>query len=41
MPSGLRREGERELYISQGIGSAGATYRIGTRSEIVVYDLWW
>ena len=41
MASGLRREGERELYISQGIGSAGATYRIGTRSEIVVYDLWW
>lgn len=41
MSSGLRRQGQRELYISQGIGSAGATYRIGTRSEILVYELWW
>ena len=32
---------EREVYISSGIGSAGATYRVGTRSEIRVYDLYW
>ena len=41
MVSGTRPVGERELCISSGIGSAGATYRVGTRSEIRVYDLYW
>ena len=41
MVSGTRPVGEREVCISSGIGSAGATYRVGTRSEIHVYDLYW
>lgn len=41
MVSGTRPVGEREVCISSGIGSAGATYRVGTRSEIRVYDLYW
>lgn len=41
MVSGTRPVGEREVCISSGIGSAGATYRVGTRSEIRVYDLCW
>ena len=41
MVSGTRLVGEREVCISSGIGSAGATYRVGTRSEIRVYDLYW
>lgn len=28
-----------DVYVSSGAGSAGAPYRIGTRSEIVVYDI--
>ena len=39
--SGTRPVGEREVCISSGIGSAGATYRVGTRSEVRVYDLYW
>lgn len=41
MVSGTRPVGEREVCISSGIGSAGATYRVGTCSEIRVYDLYW
>ena len=41
MVSGTRPVVEREVCISSGIGSAGATYRVGTRSEIRVYDLYW
>ena len=41
MVSGTRPVGEREVCISSGIGSAGAAYRVGTRSEIRVYDLYW
>ncbi len=41
MVSGTRYVGEREVCISSGVGSAGATYRVGTRSEIRVYDLYW
>ena len=41
MVSGMRPVGEREVCISSGVGSAGATYRVGTRSEIRVYDLYW
>ena len=41
MVSGTRPVGGREVCISSGIGSAGATYRVGTRSEIRVYDLYW
>ena len=41
MVSGTRPVGECEVCISSGIGSAGATYRVGTRSEIRVYDLYW
>ena len=41
MVSGTRSVGEREVCISSGVGSAGATYRVGTRSEIRVYDLYW
>ena len=40
MVSGTRPVGEHEVCISSGIGSAGATYRVGTRSEIRVYDLY-
>ena len=41
MVSGTRPVGEREVCISSGIGSAVATSRVGTRSEIRVYDLYW
>ena len=41
LASGTRPVGEREVCISSGVGSAGATYRVGTRSEIRVYDLYW
>lgn len=41
LSSGTRRVGDKEICVSSGIGSAGATYRIGTRSEIRVYDLYW
>ena len=41
MVSGTHPVGSREICISSGIGSAGATYRIGTRSELCVYDLYW
>lgn len=41
MASGVRRVGDKELCISEGLGSAGGTYRIGTRSEVRVYDLYW
>ncbi len=37
--SGVMRLGDTELYVSSGAGAAGAPYRIGTRSEIVVYDI--
>lgn len=37
--SGRHLRGNTELYVSSGVGSAGAPYRIGTRSEIVVYDI--
>ena len=41
MVSGTHPVGSREICISSGIGSAGATYRIGTHSELCVYDLYW
>lgn len=37
--SGLYHRGATEVYVSSGIGSAGAPYRVGTRSEIVVYNI--
>lgn len=37
--SGSAMRGHTELYVSSGVGSAGAPYRIGSRSEIVVYDI--
>lgn len=37
--SGSKQVGATEVYVSSGAGSAGAPYRIGTRSEIVVYDI--
>lgn len=37
--SGVKYVGDTEVYVSSGAGSAGAPYRIGTRSEIVVYDI--
>lgn len=39
--SGIRQEGQQQACVTAGIGSAGATYRFGTRSEIQVYDLYW
>lgn len=39
--SGVRQEGQQQACVTAGIGSAGATYRFGTRSEIQVYDLYW
>lgn len=39
--SGTRDYGDKQVCVSSGIGSAGATYRVGTRSEIRVYDLYW
>lgn len=41
LSSGTERLGDQEACVSAGIGSAGATYRFGTRSEIRVYDLYW
>lgn len=41
LSSGTHRVDDKEVCISAGIGSAGATYRLGTRSEIRVYDLYW
>lgn len=37
--SGSKRVGDTEVYLSCGIGAAGAPYRLGTRSEIIIYDL--
>lgn len=39
--SGARRVGQTEAYVSSGVGAAGAPYRIGTRSEIVIYDIYY
>ena len=39
--SGTRDYDDKQVCVSSGIGSAGATYRVGTRSEIRVYDLYW
>lgn len=36
---GSAQVGGTEVYVSSGIGSAGAPYRIGTRSELVIYDI--
>ena len=41
LSSGTRMYGDKEVCVSAGIGSAGATYRFGTRSEIRVFDLYW
>lgn len=39
--SGWARYGQTEVFVNSGIGSAGAPYRIGSRSEIGVIDLYW
>lgn len=39
--SGTERIGQTEVCVTSGIGAAGAPYRIGTRSELVIYDLYW
>ena len=39
--SGEKEVAGRRICVSSGVGSAGATYRMGTRSEIRVYDLYW
>lgn len=39
--SGKAHRGDTELFVSSGAGSAGAPYRIGTRSEIVIYDIYY
>lgn len=39
--SGRYERGKTTLHVSSGIGAAGAPYRIGTRSQIVIYDLYW
>lgn len=38
---GRRLVGSTTVHVSSGIGAAGAPYRIGTRSQIVIYDLYW
>lgn len=39
--SGEKTIGKVPIFVSSGVGAAGAPYRIGTRSQIVVYDLYW
>ncbi|MDR1455028.1 MAG: metallophosphoesterase [Tannerella sp.] len=36
---GYYRKGEAQFYVSSGIGGAGAPYRTGTRSELVVLHI--
>ncbi|MDO4707628.1 MAG: metallophosphoesterase [Porphyromonadaceae bacterium] len=38
---GRKEQGQTTIHVSSGIGAAGAPYRIGTRSQIVIYDLYW
>lgn len=38
---GRKLIGSTTVHVSSGIGAAGAPYRIGTRSQIVIYDLYW
>ena len=37
---GLHARGETQYYVSSGLGIWGGKYRIGTRSELVVAELW-
>ena len=37
---GLHARGETQYYVSSGIGIWGGKFRIGTRSECIVADLW-
>lgn len=37
---GLHARGETQYYVSSGIGIWGGKFRIGTRSEYIVADLW-
>ncbi|MDO4692143.1 MAG: metallophosphoesterase [Porphyromonadaceae bacterium] len=39
--SGTKQVGGTEVCVTSGVGAAGAPYRIGTRSELVIYDLYW
>ncbi len=38
---GSYQRGDTELYITSGVGAARTPYRLGTQSEIVIYDLYW
>lgn len=39
--SGRYQIGRTAVHVSSGVGAAGAPYRFGTRSQIVIYDLYW
>lgn len=39
MPYGYKQINDNHVYVSSGIGLAGPQYRIGTKSEIVVFDV--
>lgn len=39
--SGNKTVGNTPVFVSSGVGAAGAPYRIGTKSQIVIYDLYW
>ncbi len=38
---GSYQRGNTEVYITSGVGAARTPYRLGTQSEIVIYDLYW
>ncbi len=38
---GSYQRGNTEVYITSGVGAARTPYRLGTQSEVVIYDLYW
>lgn len=39
--SGTKQIDRTEVCVTSGVGAAGAPYRIGTQSELIIYDLYW
>lgn len=40
LPYGTMRQGRTQFVVSSGVGAAGTLFRLGTKSEIVVIDLY-
>ena len=39
LPYGYKQIKDSQVYVSSGLGLAGPQYRIGTKSEVVVFDV--